>query len=545
MAARDNWSGFKTYLPAVTLAGVWCLFLWRVMAVFGPESDHTLFVSDSAFPILISNQDRPITLFDYYSYGQDRWGSLPFLLARLFHQWTGYHWSGQSMHVFRAIWLFLGLLILTSLSRRARLVVLLSALIAICLPELTRVHMFDLSELYAWQIPGLFLSWYIARRLFGTDLVRTKQNVSGGKPGIAVIRAVWGLVLFCVSFLTVWTSLASGPFLCFLVVLEAVRADLGSSREPTSKWMRGRYVFGLGLVALAMLAEKLLRMDYHRYCLKRWGGENRTSMGFDSGHLRENLAAQIGNYFQFSWWPITVIPLLLFLTLAAVFIYLWWKKRVEALQELRRILIDDTFILIVGMWGIAIMNFAMTVLIEHIRLGDYNNRFLTLTFFLGVTSGLLTLFLVFSYFVERSAVGKYAVAGFTIASFLFLVLKFPPRQIRPDYLIESETALTLAEKAPNATLMGGYWGTYVLVALQRTNSMLPLPLQGEPLRMPWTPAMLRDAKQVVVEYRRSGLASSNPVPPLLTQYGVTLRLVDPKWYANEKYAFALYLVDKK
>jgi hypothetical protein len=74
-------------------------------------------------------------------------------------------------------------------------------------------------------------------------------------------------------------------------------------------------------------------------------------------------------------------------------------------------------------------------------------------------------------------------------------------------------------------------GTYVLVALQRANTMLPLPLEGQRVRMPWTPAMLRDAKQVVVEYQRSGLAHSHPVPPVLIQYGTTLRLVDPKWYA--------------
>lgn len=443
------------------------------------------------------------------------------------------------MHVFRTLWLFLGLSIMTSLNRRARLVVLLSALIAICLPELTRVHMFDLSELYAWQIPGLFLSWYSMRRLFGSDLVGAKPNVPVMK------RAGWCFLLLSVSFLTIWTSLASGPFLCFLLVVEAARAHLAFSGERTSSWIRARYVLGLGLVALAILFEKLLRMDYHRYCLKHFGSENRTQMGFDLGHLRENLLAQMDNYFHFSWWPITLFPLLLLLALVVALVYSRWTRKVAALEKLRRLSVDDTFILIVGMWGIAIMNFAMTVLIEHIRLMDYSKRFLTLTLFLGVTSGLLTLFLVFRYFVERRAVGKYAVAGFTLASFLFLVLKFPSPKVRADYLIDNETALTLAEKAPHATLMGGYWETYVLVALQRTNTMLPLPLQGEPLRMPWTPAMLREAKQVVVEYRRSSVVGAHSAPPLLTQYGVTLRLVDPKWYANQKYAFALYVNDQK
>lgn len=533
----------RAYLPTIALVGVWGFFLWRAIAVFGPDSNYTFFSSDSAFTILMPNQDRAITLFDYYSYGQDRWGTLPFLLGRIFHQVSGYHWSAQSVHLFRAIWLFVGVLIMTSLNRRARLAVLLSALIAICLPELTRVHIFDLSELYPWQIPGVFLSWYIARRLFGADLIHANQDTSvAGR--LSTARTVWAFLLFFVSFLTIWTSLASGPFLIALVILEAVRANSNSSRVPNSRWTRGRYFLGLGLVSLAMLDEKLLRMYYHRYCLKRWGFENRTSMGFDSGHLRENLTAQMNNFFQFSWWPIIVLPLLLLLMLSIVIFYLIWKKRVAALQELRRRLIDDTFILIVGMWVLATMNFAMSVAVEHVRYMLYSNRFLTLTWFFGVASGLLTLFFLLRHLVEMSNFRRLAVSGLVMVAFLFLMFKFPSPSVRPDYLVDQETALTLAAKAPRETLMGGYWETYVLVALQKTNIMKPLPLQGEPLRMPWTPEMLRDAKQVIVEYRRSKVAISGAAPTLLTQYGNTLRLVDSQWYVNGKYAFALYVNEK-
>jgi hypothetical protein len=488
----------------------------------------------------MANQDRAITLFDYYSYGQDRWGSLPFLLARILHKWSGYHWSPQDMHVFRAIWLFAGLLIITRLVSHNRSVVLLTALIAICLPELTRIHIFDLSELYAWQIPGIFLSWYIARRLFAIKFIRTRPRIS-----VNVLSLLWATAFFAVSFLTIWTSVASGPFLCFLVAIEAARDDLTSSHDSSSKWERAKYVLGLALVALGMFGEKLLRTAYHTYCLKRWGSENRTQMALDFGYLHANLAAQIHTYLKSSWWPVTLLPALLLVTLALLFIYRWWRKAIEPSRKPMRILMDDNLILILGMWGMGLMNFVMSVSIVHIRLMAYETRFHTLPWFLGVTGGLLSLIWVFRHLLECSPVRRHYMRWVTVAAFLFLLFQFPTPTVSPNYLTDQKTATTLAEKLPEATLMGGYWDTYLLIALQKTNAMLPLPLQGEPLRMPWTPAMLPDAKQVIVEYRRSNVSSSHSAPPMLIQYGITLRLVEPKWYENEKYAFALYLNDKK
>ena len=174
----------------------------------------------------------------------------------------------------------------------------------------------------------------------------------------------------------------------------------------------------------------------------------------------------------------------------------------------------------------------------------HDTRFQTLSWVLGVSSGILTLVWVFRHLLKMSPFRGLSQL-LTVTAFLLLLLEFPSPAVSPNYLIDQKTATALAEKAPQATLMGGYWDTYILIALQKTNAMLPLPLQGETLRMPWTPAMLPDAKQVIVEYRRSNVSSSHSAPPMLIQYGTTLRLVEPKWYENEKYAFALYLNDKK
>src|SRR5262245_61004620 len=99
MSSRKN--RLKSYLPAAGLFAIWFFFLWRMIVVFDPSSINTMFNSDSSYTVLMPNQDRAITLFDYYAYGQDRWGALPFLLGRIFHRLSGYHWTVQSMHAYQ------------------------------------------------------------------------------------------------------------------------------------------------------------------------------------------------------------------------------------------------------------------------------------------------------------------------------------------------------------------------------------------------------------------------------------------------------------
>ena len=147
----------KAVLVVLVLA-LWAFILWRAIVVFGPDSSYTFFNSDGAIPVLMANDHRPITVFDSYYYGQDRWGAWPFLLARLIHRATKYQWSDQSMHYARSIWLFLGVLVMVRLDRGAQYAVTLICLIAISLQSLTRLHLFDLSEPYAWQIPALLVA---------------------------------------------------------------------------------------------------------------------------------------------------------------------------------------------------------------------------------------------------------------------------------------------------------------------------------------------------------------------------------------------------
>ena len=90
--------------------------------------------------------------------------------------------------------------------------------------------------------------------------------------------------------------------------------------------------------------------------------------------------------------------------------------------------------------------------------------------------------------------------------------------------------------------MGGYWETYIFAALQQpTNTMTPLPLEGLHVRMPWTPPMLRNIREAVIEYRNNEVTKHGPLPAQLWEYGNLLKLKDPEFYQNDKYSFALYV----
>lgn len=522
-------------LMALTL---WSFFLWRAINVFGPggNSNDISFNSDSAIPVIMSNDDKPITIFNLYYYGTDRWGGWPFLIAQFIRRTTGYRWSDQGLFTMQVIWIFVGALVMAVLSLRDRLLAALVYLIALCLQSEARYEIFELSQVYAWQVTALLLSWYSLRRLFESRLEVSGQKTSVWK------RSLWRFLIFCFSFLAIWSSVASIPILFFLWSLEAWRAQLKDERTQEVDWKSlRRYLGGLILISAAALLELLQKMNYHRYALERYGNDFKTTFELDTGYLKENLKMQLHNLSKLSWWPFYLLPTLAIAALASYFLYLFFKKRPELRARLRAILLDETVILIVGAYGIAAINFVLSVMVSHVRINLYDERFLTLTSLFGPISGLLTLFLILSWAARRANLSQYAKPAFLLAGLFLLTLKFPAAGVSPEYKTLKETALALAQKAPRGILMGGYWETYVFVSLQPTNAMTPVPVEGQVVYMPWTIESLRWADQVVVEYRHSNLGEPLSPPPQLSQYGSKLSLVNPRWYENGEYAFALYV----
>lgn len=535
-------SSRRNKLLIIAILVLWLVTLFRVLSVLTPGTVYVTYNADGAIPILMANEQRPITIFDQYYYAAGRWGAWPMITARLINHSTGYRWTVRSFHVYRAVWLFLGILVLALLNPRNALLIVLIALSLICLDPSLRDRLFDPGQVYAWQITGLVLAWYCLRRLFGEDL-----GTSVGKKILAK-RVLWGVLLFWFSFLSIWSSFASGPFLCFLVILEATWSRLSSGRTPATGWRTKRYLLGFALVCVAILLEILMRRNYHRHAQKHYGFPYETSLFLDVGYLGQNLKQVLTTTIPaFSLWPL--LPLMLIVVIAVVGSLLYFKlqRRMDRLEKLRKLLLEETAVLIAGTSGIAALNFVLMVVVSHVRLNDYDNRFMTVTFLFGGLSALLTLYLLIRALLIKAKIATYGVPVLMFGVVLFLFVAFPARGEKDLYRVQQETAQALAAAVPRAVVIGGYWATYVFPPFLPTDKLIPLPREGELVRMPWTIKMLSGEKFVFLEYRQSYSApyTRNPVtynpPEEFIQYGNTLRLIDPKFYENDPYGFALYV----
>jgi hypothetical protein len=525
-------SASKKILITLVVLVVWSFFLWRAIEVFKPgiKSLH-YFNSDCAIPVLMSNDDRPITLFNLYYYGQDRWGGWPFLFAQVFRRATGYRWSDQSLSAEQITWLFIGALVLAGLSRKTGLVAALAFLLTLCLHGETRYQIFWLSQVYAWQVTAVLLSWYCLRKLLdGTD---ETANYHRWKQYLPLFLTFW------FSYLAIWSSVASLPFLLFLTSIEILRARLISGDSALRLSIRAFAPF-----VLAALIEQLQKLNYHRHALKHYGSDFATRFEIDFGYLLTNLRVQLAQLKNLSWWPLDVVAALAILTLIFVLAYSLLKKRTKLLTQLKDLLRDDTAILAIGTFGLAAINFVLAVVVSHVRINVYEDRYLTFTSLFGPIAGMLVLFLLFNSFAGSMIVRRLAQPVFLVVGLVLLTVKFPLPGERDEYRIFSETAAALAQKAPRGILLGDYWGTYVFAALQPVNGMTPVPIEGKENRMPWTRDQVRAADSAVVEYQQSKLEQAGQPPSHLVQYGASLTLADPNLYRNGDYAFALYRRDK-
>jgi hypothetical protein len=498
---------------------VWLFFLIWAFRVLGPDSIYTNYHSDGAIPILMANDDRPITVFDTYYYAADRWGGWPLLLAKAVHLNFGLHWSDQSLHYVRTVWLFFGLLVLAALNARAAPAVLVSALIVLCLEPTPRRLMFDLSQLYPWQLPTLLLAWFCLRRL----LVR-------------VHGILWGAGFYVGAFFAIWSSVAAGPLLAVLLTLEALRSYFIFRKT------KRRIGVALVLLLAAIASEFLLKKNYHRHSLKHYGHDFKTPMAIDFGHLYENLLANWHNMVQFKMFSLIVVALCFVIGTVGLLLCARIFDKGSLLTRVISFFEDETLTMIVALTAMAAMNFLLIMSIDHVRKNFYDVRFHALTYLFAATAGLLAIYLGIRICADRFGVTRYVIPLVVACAFILLAIEFPRHSLSERYKLDHETALVLAQKAPGSMLVGGYWQTYVFAGLQPTNTMTPLPVEGELNRIPWTRAMLHDSRQVVLEYRKTGVVPEDSLPPNeLRQYGDLLRLQDAGFYENGPYGFALYV----
>ena len=505
---------------------VWLVFLILSIRVFGPDSAHSEFNSDSAIPVLMSNDDRPVTVFDTYYYGADRWGGWPTMIAKQLHRKTGLHWTGQRIHVVKTVWLFLGLLVLVYLNARAAPVVIVGSLVAISLDQFLRKRVFDISQLYAWQLTALFLAWLCLRQLFARSQSST------------LMKTFWAVAFYFCGFFAIWNSVVSAPCLAVLVVVEGIRSHFSNQQSVTKR----RFALAVVLLLAATASELLMKLNYHRYNLKHFGYDYKTPMFFERGYLSQNLLRNWQNVVEFSFFPFIALAVLFVVGIAVLILYARLSGKRALLNRVLSLFRDDTNTMVVALTLMAVVNFVIMICVSHVRASSYESRFLTPTFIFGVIGGFLTIYLAIRAVANRIDSGRYVLILVLAGAFIWLCVEFPRRQVSDRYEAYRQTALILSEKAPGAILMGGYWETYIFPALQPTNTMTPLPLEGRHIRIPWTPAMLQHYEQVVVEYHRGELVpKDSPPPDELVEYGNVLKLQDAHFYERGELAFALYL----
>lgn len=541
----------KALASCTLVALVWVFFLIRALSVFAPDSVYVQpFNSDSALPILMAN-DEKIDLFRTYIYGQDQVGAWPSLVCQLVRRATDHVWTPQEIYITQAAWLFLSVFLIIALTRSYFYLTGALALLTLCLHPTVSHYFFVLNQRFAWQTTALFFGWWSLRRVCEHQFGVPREG--RGKP------ALWFLLSFSFTFLAVWTSPSSVPVLCVFFALECVRARI-LSRPPLRQTVASRFALTNFAGALPLLAgfagQQLLKASYHRFALKHYGQDYRTPVEFDWGYLWVNLRHQLGNLFDTPWYGLTLLavfvsPLVAFQLLRRLGRGAYGTERNSGSDDRAQL---DLGVLLIGSCAVAVINFVTSFVFSWMRLNAYGPRYLALTYMFGTFAGLLTLVWFIAIPQKISAARRFVFPCLTIACVVLLALKFPPVKREPTYQQMSDVAEDLSRKATGQIpLLGGYWDTYALAALQTRGAIIPVPAEDQLVRTPWTPLQMRQSGQVLVVHHvfaspggaeRVGSYSTfgdgqNP-PAIIRQHGATLLLHTLRWHERNGYVFSLY-----
>lgn len=479
-----------------------------------------VFNSDLAIPVLMTRA-REWSLFDAYYWGQDRLGAWPLLLLRAAGRVSGHTFYYAGLHLVSTAWVLMGVVVMARLAGAWRWAA--AGLLAGVLVGNTdsRAILFDAAHPYPWQLTALLLAWWGLRRL-------------AERPGPAG-RGGWGLraAIAFIAFLAHWTSPLSGPLLLIVAGIEGVRARAlaaAPGRSVPARWGEGGLVVAAGIVA-----ERMLRAAYYLYAHARFGEYFRTSLGIDRGHLADN-AGRVAKTLATS----ASMPLLVVATAGAcAAVVVLWRARGGREPGWR----VEGAALVLACWALAAAQLPVLFLMRHVRVNQFSVRYFSLVFVFGTLAGLLTLAGLAASLpgLARRWRGVLALAG--AAGLVAGVLRVPPAPAaRPD--VPARLAARLAARAPGAPLLGGYWSTYVLAALQRPGTMLePVPCEGRLVRTPWWAGELHRHRWVVVvanTYECPDAGSREAPAPWVYQHGALLRLARARWEQGAGLAFSLY-----
>ncbi|MDC0712246.1 hypothetical protein POL68_27510 [Stigmatella sp. ncwal1] len=516
------------------LVGAAVLLLWglltaRATQVLGPQTLQVpLYNSDGAIPVMMCNADG-WSFFDVYYYGQDRFGGWPFLAARAVGHLLGFTWTPLSLHAWLTLWLLGGALVMGALSRGFRLLGAgLYTAVLLVNPELRGI-LFELAQVYPWQMTALLLAWWSLRR----DHERGMAHAGSSPPrrSARLLRAR----TFLLVFLAIWTSTVSVPLLLLLASVEAVRAHLLAPEPFPGRRSWRCWGQGLLLIGSAAVLEGLIRIAYLRYAKSQFGLRHRTHLTIDWDFLGQNARVVASTL-----WSSPSFPWLVLGTVGAcgAALFLWRSSRTRAPRE---VLLLEGAVLVLATWSLAAVHAPLLTVLEHVRGNEYANRYFAPMYLFGSFSGALTVALGVGMLPGLARVRRRALALLGATALAGSAWALPAPAQSPAFLALQDTARRLEQRKPGTPLLGSYWSTYVMRSLQGEGALIPLPHEHEYRRTVWWERGLKTHAEVLVEHLGFPASGTAEAPePWIFQYGTLLRLEQPRWETGAGRTFSLY-----
>jgi hypothetical protein len=447
----------------------WVFFLWRAIRLFRPDSTLLrIFTSDCAIPVLMA-QGPCDTPFCIYYLGQDRLGAWPFLFAHWLGRAMHFAWSPERLSAWLILFIFSAAWPLRALAGKRDFIVP-AYLGIVLLDRVLQLDLFTIEGVYGWQAPALIWTWWFLRRLSLSD------------------RPEWWLASACLgSLLATWSSQLSGIILALLACLEWGYAHLQAPDKVRSK----RLVLLMIPTVFGLVVEAGLRRWFYQYTSLKFHTRYVTAIRLDRGHLLENANALWSVFTESPLWALHLAS-----TVAGTLFLASWiarRKRPTALAVPK----DNWRALAIGCAMICVLTFCTSAGLSHVRHNDHDQRYLVLVHLFGGLGAVATLAALVPQ-VQSSILASHALSiGLTGALALAVGLALPSAKANPAYQDLKEAANWLANRA-NPVVLGGYWGSYVFAGLAVPNRVVPVPIEEDWQRTPWTAAALHQSRELFI-----------------------------------------------
>ena len=472
------------------------------------------FSADSAIPVRMLN-DGTWDLYRLFFYGQDRFGAWPFFLLHGVSRALHFTWTPELAHAVLSAVLITGVFPAGLLGGRFRLASAAGYLFGVFAPT-NRTVLFELAQVYPWQLPALLWAWWGVRCL----LERPRSSVRWGIAAAGCLLATW---------LVPW----SAEVLLAVSVVESIR--VGQPLRPLrATWKKWTFAFTPALVGL--LGENVLRGLFHSFAKRHYGSPMSTTVGLDWRNLGQNGRHILATlHASEAFYPLLGVALF---ALVATLRWLRGEPRAHV-ENAARFELPSWGWTVWGAAWVALIPLPLLVLLTHFRLNDYASRYFVPSFVMAIWGA----FLLGCGALQRG-LQRHAPELARVVPPILLLAGFagtlPSAGRSPQYDALVAFSRKLGAVAPAPLLINGYWGAYAYAGIAQ--NILPLPAENEWNRMPWLKTDL--AKASVVWVGSQGPLATPPgvAPhPWLFQYGQLLLLQDVDVLSWESDRISTYL----